>query len=84
MTDFNCNKEGGYTLEKLFNFWGILALELSPLNSYGIFNGASFQVKNKTTPAPKKTHTLIPQTTQPTKKNPTKTRYQDLNKVEMT
>lgn len=42
MMDFNCNKEGGYTLEKLFNFWGILALELSPLNSYGIFPGASF------------------------------------------
>lgn len=70
MTDFNCNKEGGYTLEKLFNLWGILALELSPLNSYGIFNGASFQVKNKTTPAPKKNTHPDPPNNSTNQKNP--------------
>lgn len=54
--DFNCNKEGDYTLEKLFNCWGILALESSPINSYGIFTGASFKVfkKNKQKPNNKK------------------------------
>jgi len=31
MTDFNCNKEGDYTVEKLFNFWGIVPFGIESL-----------------------------------------------------